>query len=186
MLGVEYELNTRSFCSQANSQKFSWLRKNLDLDAPRTACCSYLFYYCLFCYFVIHYYLNLSVIDQIVEGLTSVFLLLTDLGQIALILISSINKTIITITNNTAIIITNLITRIIILLELTCLRFPKKMKSKESIPISLRSLSALPLYSKYLYLSLFFFSFHFSFFVLCFLQFFDNNKYDLFRCMALV
>jgi hypothetical protein len=40
VLGVEYELATSKFCTQANAAQFSWLKKNLDLDAPRTPCCT--------------------------------------------------------------------------------------------------------------------------------------------------
>jgi hypothetical protein len=35
---VEYELATTAFCPQAVQLKFNAMKKNLDLDAPRTAC----------------------------------------------------------------------------------------------------------------------------------------------------
>jgi len=35
---VEYSLATSKFCSQANTMNFNALKKNLDLDATRTAC----------------------------------------------------------------------------------------------------------------------------------------------------
>lgn len=35
---VEYELATSKFCAEANALNFNALKKNLDLDAPRTAC----------------------------------------------------------------------------------------------------------------------------------------------------
>ena len=38
VFGVEYELNTGQFCSQANALRFSWLRKNYDLDVWRESC----------------------------------------------------------------------------------------------------------------------------------------------------
>ena len=40
VFGVEYELATSAFCSKANAKNFSWLKKNLDLDAPLTQCCT--------------------------------------------------------------------------------------------------------------------------------------------------
>lgn len=38
VFGVEYNLETSAFCSQANTRNFDWLKKNLVLDAARTAC----------------------------------------------------------------------------------------------------------------------------------------------------
>jgi hypothetical protein len=38
VFGVEYELQTADFCTQANAMGFSWMRKNLDLGAWREAC----------------------------------------------------------------------------------------------------------------------------------------------------
>jgi hypothetical protein len=38
VFGVEYELEPEAFCSQANALNFDWLKKNLELDAPRIAC----------------------------------------------------------------------------------------------------------------------------------------------------
>jgi len=40
VFGVEYNLATSKFCSKANTAQFSWLKKDLDLDATRTQCCS--------------------------------------------------------------------------------------------------------------------------------------------------
>jgi len=40
VFGVEYELATSAFCSNANADKFSWLKKDLNLDATRTQCCT--------------------------------------------------------------------------------------------------------------------------------------------------
>jgi len=40
VFGVEYEIQTSQFCSSANSAKYSWLKKGLDLDAPQTQCCA--------------------------------------------------------------------------------------------------------------------------------------------------
>jgi len=40
VFGVEYELATSAFCTSANTQKFSFLKKTYDLDATRTACCN--------------------------------------------------------------------------------------------------------------------------------------------------
>lgn len=40
VFGVEYELATSKFCSQANTAQYSWLKKGLDLDAPLTQCCT--------------------------------------------------------------------------------------------------------------------------------------------------
>jgi len=40
VLGVEYNLATSAFCSKANTAQFSWLKKDLDLDATRTQCCT--------------------------------------------------------------------------------------------------------------------------------------------------
>lgn len=40
VFGVEYELATSKFCSQANSAHFNWLKKNLKLDAAQTPCCT--------------------------------------------------------------------------------------------------------------------------------------------------
>jgi hypothetical protein len=39
VFGVEYDLATSAFCSKANTAKFSWLLKGLDLDAAVTQCC---------------------------------------------------------------------------------------------------------------------------------------------------
>jgi len=39
VFGVEYELATSAFCSEANADQFSWLKKDLDLDATLTECC---------------------------------------------------------------------------------------------------------------------------------------------------
>lgn len=39
VFGVEYDLATSAFCSKANSNNFSWLKKGLDLDAAMTSCC---------------------------------------------------------------------------------------------------------------------------------------------------
>jgi len=39
VFGVEYDIATSQFCSQANANQFSWLKKGLDLDASMTACC---------------------------------------------------------------------------------------------------------------------------------------------------
>ncbi len=38
VFGVEYNLAPAEFCSQANALNFDWLKKNLSLDATRTAC----------------------------------------------------------------------------------------------------------------------------------------------------
>lgn len=38
VFGVEYSLEPAEFCNQANALNFDWLKKNLDLDAERTAC----------------------------------------------------------------------------------------------------------------------------------------------------
>lgn len=38
VFGVEYNLETSEFCSRANALNFDWLKKNLELDAPREAC----------------------------------------------------------------------------------------------------------------------------------------------------
>jgi len=38
VLGIEYNLSTASFCPQANSINFDFLKKNLSLDAARTSC----------------------------------------------------------------------------------------------------------------------------------------------------
>lgn len=40
VFGVEYEIATSQFCNSANSAKYSWLKKGLDLDAPQTQCCA--------------------------------------------------------------------------------------------------------------------------------------------------
>lgn len=40
VFGVEYDLSTSQFCSKANADNFSWLKKGLDLDAPMTECCT--------------------------------------------------------------------------------------------------------------------------------------------------
>jgi hypothetical protein len=40
VLGVEYNLATSAFCPEANADRFSWLKKDLDLDASRTQCCT--------------------------------------------------------------------------------------------------------------------------------------------------
>jgi len=40
VLGVEYNLATSKFCTDANADQFSWLKKDLDLGAPQTACCT--------------------------------------------------------------------------------------------------------------------------------------------------
>lgn len=40
VFGVEYELATSAFCTTANKDQFSWLKKDLDLDASRTQCCT--------------------------------------------------------------------------------------------------------------------------------------------------
>jgi hypothetical protein len=40
VFGVEYDLATSQFCTQANADKFSWLKKDLDLDAQMTQCCT--------------------------------------------------------------------------------------------------------------------------------------------------
>jgi len=39
VFGVEYELATSAFCTKANADQFSWLKKDLDLDASLTQCC---------------------------------------------------------------------------------------------------------------------------------------------------
>lgn len=38
VFGVEYNLAPAEFCAQANALNFDWLKKNLDLDAERSAC----------------------------------------------------------------------------------------------------------------------------------------------------
>lgn len=38
VFGIEYNLTPASFCPQANSMNFDFLKKNLSLDAARTAC----------------------------------------------------------------------------------------------------------------------------------------------------
>ena len=38
VFGVEYEGNPSAFCPLANAQKLDWLKKNIDLDAPRISC----------------------------------------------------------------------------------------------------------------------------------------------------
>ena len=38
VFGVEYLGDPADFCPQANALDFDWLKKNLDLDAPRVAC----------------------------------------------------------------------------------------------------------------------------------------------------
>jgi hypothetical protein len=38
VFGVEYELDAKDFCSQANAMDFDWLKKNYDLDASRESC----------------------------------------------------------------------------------------------------------------------------------------------------
>ncbi|MBI4231718.1 endo alpha-1,4 polygalactosaminidase, partial [Candidatus Peregrinibacteria bacterium] len=38
VFGVEYELKTEEFCSEANSLNFSWLKMDYELDGNRTAC----------------------------------------------------------------------------------------------------------------------------------------------------
>ena len=38
VFGIEYNLSTASFCPQANSMNFDFLKKNLSLDAVRTSC----------------------------------------------------------------------------------------------------------------------------------------------------
>ncbi len=38
VFGVEYNLDTTAFCPQANALNFDWLKKNIGLDASRTAC----------------------------------------------------------------------------------------------------------------------------------------------------
>ncbi|WP_205623652.1 endo alpha-1,4 polygalactosaminidase [Desulfogranum japonicum] len=38
VFGVEYSLSTTTFCSQANSMNFDWLKKNLSLDSWRVSC----------------------------------------------------------------------------------------------------------------------------------------------------
>jgi hypothetical protein len=38
VLGVEYELGTDAFCSQANAMDFDFMRKNLDLGVYREPC----------------------------------------------------------------------------------------------------------------------------------------------------
>lgn len=40
VFGVEYDLTTSQFCSKANADQFSWLKKDLDLDASMTQCCT--------------------------------------------------------------------------------------------------------------------------------------------------
>jgi len=40
VLGVEYQLATSQFCPQANTDQFSWLLKDLDLDSQVTFCCT--------------------------------------------------------------------------------------------------------------------------------------------------
>jgi len=40
VFGVEYNLATSKFCTKANTAQFSWLKKDLDLDASRTQCCT--------------------------------------------------------------------------------------------------------------------------------------------------
>jgi hypothetical protein len=42
VFGVEYRVDTDKFCSQANSSGYSWLKKNLDLDAYRFGCEDYI------------------------------------------------------------------------------------------------------------------------------------------------
>jgi len=41
VFGVEYEGDPAVFCPQANARQFSWLKKNLDLDAWRIDCRDY-------------------------------------------------------------------------------------------------------------------------------------------------
>ena len=38
VFGIEYNLSTASFCPQANALNMDFLKKNLSLDAARTAC----------------------------------------------------------------------------------------------------------------------------------------------------
>lgn len=38
VLGVEYNLNTREFCSHANNWNFSWLKMDYNLDGDRVSC----------------------------------------------------------------------------------------------------------------------------------------------------
>ncbi len=38
VFGVEYDLQISEFCPEANAMNFDWLKKNLDLDAPRQSC----------------------------------------------------------------------------------------------------------------------------------------------------
>ena len=38
VLGVEYDLSTSEFCSEANAMNFSWLKMEYDLDGGRTSC----------------------------------------------------------------------------------------------------------------------------------------------------
>jgi len=40
VFGVEYDLATNQFCSQANAANFNWLKKGQDLDASMTQCCT--------------------------------------------------------------------------------------------------------------------------------------------------
>jgi len=40
VFGTEYSGTASSFCSKMNTAKFSWLLKNLDLDAKVTQCCT--------------------------------------------------------------------------------------------------------------------------------------------------
>ncbi len=41
VFGVEYNLEPREFCPQANNSNYSWLKKKIDLDAWRYGCESY-------------------------------------------------------------------------------------------------------------------------------------------------
>jgi hypothetical protein len=38
VFGVEYTGNAQQFCPQLNALDFDWLKKGLDLGAPRLAC----------------------------------------------------------------------------------------------------------------------------------------------------
>ncbi len=38
VLGVEYEMSTDDFCTEAQGMHMSFMKKNLDLDAERIAC----------------------------------------------------------------------------------------------------------------------------------------------------
>jgi len=40
VFGIEYSASTSSFCPTMNTNQFSFTKKNLELDAPATDCCT--------------------------------------------------------------------------------------------------------------------------------------------------